>query len=458
MQQQQGGAPASGRRQTAMLTCPKSMVGRVIGRDGDTIKALQTFTGALIQIDQTSDPTKIAISGNPHSLNMALSMVHDIVRGTFKGFALLRQATGHSNRGPQPLSNKPVYAPGYGLVPPSQLYGGTGDIASAQVVGPPPAAAAAMGLISTTPVAAAAAGVVAGGGGMLAAGGGGMGQQQAAGGGYPQLLSAAGPPQFMVPMQPLQPMQMSTTPLPGPVYNVISAPGYSGPVFFSPMEYANLTAAGLGPAGGNGGRPAGGTGVIQLSSGSNQHQLGQHPQPPQIQYYATGGIGIGGGGMGMGGGGGGGLGATATSTAAADHFLYASDQGAASASSLMAAGGAGGRLFHVAGGGAGGGAGGNRGGGGGAAGPSAAAAGASALEAAQALLAGGGHAAGVDIYDSPASAAGVGVGMSGVGGGAGGAAGTYMLAPPDASARGGGGGGGGGGQQQSYYGGGYGLE
>eukprot|EP00198_Chlamydomonas_reinhardtii_P011821 XP_001701158.1 predicted protein [Chlamydomonas reinhardtii] len=145
------------------------------GRDGDTIKALQTFTGALIQIDQ----------------------VHDIVRGTFKGFALLRQATGHSNRGPQPLSNKPVYAPGYGLVPPSQLYGGTGDIASAQV-----------------------------------------------------------------PMQPLQPMQMSTTPLPGPVYNVISAPGYSGPVFFSPMEYANLTAAGLGPAGGNGGRPAGGTAAV----------------------------------------------------------------------------------------------------------------------------------------------------------------------------------------------------
>ncbi|GIL93565.1 hypothetical protein Vretifemale_20967 [Volvox reticuliferus] len=120
MQQQQPGG--AGRRQTAVVTCPKSMIGRVIGRNGETIKALQTYTGALIQIDQTCDPTKIAISGTPQSLSLALSMVHDIVRGTFKGFALLRQATGHSSRGPNQLAtNKPVYAPGYGLIPPSQV-------------------------------------------------------------------------------------------------------------------------------------------------------------------------------------------------------------------------------------------------------------------------------------------------------------------------------------------------
>ncbi|EFJ40519.1 hypothetical protein VOLCADRAFT_99702 [Volvox carteri f. nagariensis] len=122
MQQQPGGA--GGRRQTAVVACPKSMIGRVIGRNGETIKALQTYTGALIQIDQTCDPTKIAISGTPQSLSLALSMVNDIVRGTFKGFALLRQATGHSSRGPSQLATKPVYAPGYGLIPPSQLYGG----------------------------------------------------------------------------------------------------------------------------------------------------------------------------------------------------------------------------------------------------------------------------------------------------------------------------------------------
>lgn len=64
-----------GRRQTAIIPCPKQTVGRVIGRNGETIKALQIYSGALIQIDQTCDPTKIAVSGTPQCLNMALSMV-----------------------------------------------------------------------------------------------------------------------------------------------------------------------------------------------------------------------------------------------------------------------------------------------------------------------------------------------------------------------------------------------
>jgi rRNA processing protein Krr1/Pno1 len=103
------------------------MVGRVIGKNGETIKALQTYTGALIQIDQTVEPTKVTISGTPHSLSLAVSMVTDIVKGTFKGFALLRQIT---NAGVRPMGitapmaqPRPVYAPGYGLIPPSQVWG-----------------------------------------------------------------------------------------------------------------------------------------------------------------------------------------------------------------------------------------------------------------------------------------------------------------------------------------------
>ncbi|WIA28384.1 hypothetical protein OEZ86_010930 [Tetradesmus obliquus] len=104
------------------------MVGRVIGKSGETIKALQTYTGALIQIDQTVEPTKVTISGTPHSLSLAVSMVTDIVKGTFKGFALLRQITNPGGARPGPVANpmaqpRPVYAPGYGLIPPSQLYG-----------------------------------------------------------------------------------------------------------------------------------------------------------------------------------------------------------------------------------------------------------------------------------------------------------------------------------------------
>lgn len=102
------------------------MVGRVIGKNGETVKALQTYTGATIQIDQTTDPTRVSITGAPYSLSLAVSMVTDIVRGSFKGFALLRQATRPPNgRGagyPAFTEPRPVYAPGYGLIPASQLY------------------------------------------------------------------------------------------------------------------------------------------------------------------------------------------------------------------------------------------------------------------------------------------------------------------------------------------------
>lgn len=42
------------KRATATVDCPKSMVGRVIGKSGETIKALQTYTGALIQASEAS--------------------------------------------------------------------------------------------------------------------------------------------------------------------------------------------------------------------------------------------------------------------------------------------------------------------------------------------------------------------------------------------------------------------
>ena len=112
------------KQQTATLDCPKSMVGRVIGKNGETIKALQSYTGALIQIDQTVDPTKVTISGIPHSLSLAVSMVTDIMKGTFKGFALLRTLPGGPNAPALPngvMQPRPVYAPGYGLIPPSQV-------------------------------------------------------------------------------------------------------------------------------------------------------------------------------------------------------------------------------------------------------------------------------------------------------------------------------------------------
>lgn len=164
-------------------------VGRVIGKNGNTIKALQQYSGALIQIDQTVDPTKVTISGTPHSLSLAVSMVRpttsrvalsikrtavqsccldaclvrvspahtphvsswvtycclllgqrpqvtDIVKGTFKGFALLRQLSGQppyrGTAAPSVPAGRPVYAPGYGLIPPSQVCVHVGTAGAAQ--------------------------------------------------------------------------------------------------------------------------------------------------------------------------------------------------------------------------------------------------------------------------------------------------------------------------------------
>lgn len=107
------------KKQMQTVSCPKSMVGRVIGKNGETIRALQNYSGALIQIDQSTDPMKVTISGTQESVRLAISMVTDIVNGTFKGFAMLRQVTNEQAKGDATVC-QPVYAPGYGLIPPSQ--------------------------------------------------------------------------------------------------------------------------------------------------------------------------------------------------------------------------------------------------------------------------------------------------------------------------------------------------
>lgn len=112
-------------KQTALLECPKTMVGRVIGKAGETIKALQQYTGAMIQIDQSTDPTRVTIAGSSQSLQLAISMVSDIIKGKFKGFAMLRQiATANEmaqqHGGMSGMASQPVYVQGYGFMPPNQ--------------------------------------------------------------------------------------------------------------------------------------------------------------------------------------------------------------------------------------------------------------------------------------------------------------------------------------------------
>lgn len=63
------------------IDCPKSIVGRVIGKGGETIKTLQKNFGANIQIDQQSDPMKITVAGQPHAVEAAAAAVQEIVNG-----------------------------------------------------------------------------------------------------------------------------------------------------------------------------------------------------------------------------------------------------------------------------------------------------------------------------------------------------------------------------------------
>jgi far upstream element-binding protein len=66
---------------TKSLDCPKQMVGRVIGKGGDTIKTLQKQFGANIQIDQQTEPNKITVAGAPQAVDACLAAVHEIING-----------------------------------------------------------------------------------------------------------------------------------------------------------------------------------------------------------------------------------------------------------------------------------------------------------------------------------------------------------------------------------------
>jgi len=63
---------------TQVLDCPQTVVGRVIGRNGETIKDLQLRSGCRIQIDQNypdGQPRKITVSGTQEQLTQGVAMV-----------------------------------------------------------------------------------------------------------------------------------------------------------------------------------------------------------------------------------------------------------------------------------------------------------------------------------------------------------------------------------------------
>lgn len=109
----------------AIVSCPRTLVGRIIGKRGTTVKGIQRFSGASITIDQVLEPATLVILGSAESVHMATRIVHDIIAGTFKGFALLRQVAvvGQTGAEVAPAETRQfVYAPGFGMFPQRQLF------------------------------------------------------------------------------------------------------------------------------------------------------------------------------------------------------------------------------------------------------------------------------------------------------------------------------------------------
>ena len=80
-----GPGGGGGGTQTQTMECSKPMVGRIIGRKGETVTMLQAKSGAKIQIEQSVIPCKIMITGNPQAISVAMQLVNELMAGDGRG-------------------------------------------------------------------------------------------------------------------------------------------------------------------------------------------------------------------------------------------------------------------------------------------------------------------------------------------------------------------------------------
>ena len=66
---------------TEVVLAPKSIIGRIIGRGGETIKNIQRQSRAALQIDQSGDPCQITVSGQRSAIEAAKECINAIVNG-----------------------------------------------------------------------------------------------------------------------------------------------------------------------------------------------------------------------------------------------------------------------------------------------------------------------------------------------------------------------------------------
>lgn len=66
------------------VDCPPGIVGRVIGRGGETIRSLQQASQANIVVDQNFPegvPRKVNVSGRPDAVDRAVKMISELING-----------------------------------------------------------------------------------------------------------------------------------------------------------------------------------------------------------------------------------------------------------------------------------------------------------------------------------------------------------------------------------------
>lgn len=67
---------------TVTVQCPKPIVGRIIGKGGETIKGLQRKYHVSIQIDQGGDPMSVTITGQKQAAEACKAEVQALISDT----------------------------------------------------------------------------------------------------------------------------------------------------------------------------------------------------------------------------------------------------------------------------------------------------------------------------------------------------------------------------------------
>eukprot|EP01039_Chlorochromonas_danica_P005603 gene5603-6169_t len=135
---------------TQMMDVPKSSVGKILGKGGDTIQLIQRRSGCRVTVDQNVPdgmPCKVSILGTQHNSGLAASLIQEIVAGVHTskiGMNLPPPVLpGATQQMPPAAAASNPYAmgapPGYGMPYPMPGYGYPPAAYGAQPYGVPPA-------------------------------------------------------------------------------------------------------------------------------------------------------------------------------------------------------------------------------------------------------------------------------------------------------------------------------